>query len=112
MGARAIDVVRRFRVDQSGTDPYEAVMQLQEAVANKLGQLQQHDLSFNEIETLKIVSTELHSALTEAQKEWRAELLTVLQMASLLSVALIELTRKMERVQLNHNALSAKVGGS
>ncbi|CAK0900069.1 unnamed protein product, partial [Prorocentrum cordatum] len=110
---RAIDVVRRFRVDYTGVDPFEAVANLQASVAKKLQdglEEQGMHLSFDEMQTLR--TQELHSALTEAQKEWRAELLNVLQMSSLLSVALIELTRKMERVQLNHNALSAKVGGS
>lgn len=107
---RAVDVVRRFRVDQSGGDPFEAVVQLQAAVTKKLKQLQHSSLSFNEIETLKTVSTELHSALTESQKEWRAELLTVLQMASLLSVALKDLTKEMEQVQLNHNSLAMRAG--
>jgi len=111
---RAIDVVRRFRVDFSGVDPYEAVADLQASVAKKLQELEEQgmNLSFDEMQTLKTVSQELHSALTEAQKEWRAELLSVLQMSSLLSVTLIELTKKIERVQMNHNALSAKVGGS
>jgi hypothetical protein len=111
---RAIDVVRRFRVDYTGVDPFEAVANLQASVAQKLQELEEQGmhLTFDEMQTLKTVSQELHSALTEAQKEWRAELLSVLQMSSLLSVALIELTKKMERVQLNHNALSAKVGGS
>jgi hypothetical protein len=111
---RAIDVVRRFRVDYTGVDPFEAVANLQASVAQKLQELEEQGmhLTFDEMQTLRTVSQELHSALTEAQKEWRAELLSVLQMSSLLSVALIELTKKMERVQLNHNALSAKVGGS
>lgn len=78
---RAVDVVRRFNVDQSGVDPYEAVAQLQASVAQKLEDLEQRgmDLTFDEMETLKTVSQELHSALTESQKEWRAELLTVMQ---------------------------------
>lgn len=109
---RAVDVVRRFRVDQSGIDPYEAVAQLQASVAKKLDELEARgmDLTFDEMETLKTVSQELHSALTESQKEWRAELLTVMQMASLLSTSLIQLTRQMEKVQLNHNSLAMKAG--
>lgn len=109
---RAVDVVRRFRVDQSGVDPYEAVAQLQASVAQKLDELEARgmDLTFDEMETLKTVSQELHSALTESQKEWRAELLTVMQMASLLSTSLIQLTRQIEKVQLNHNHLAMRAG--
>jgi hypothetical protein len=107
---RAVDLVRRFRVDQSGVDPYEAVAQLQAAVTNKLKELEEKGvrLTFNETEMLKSVSQELHSALTESQKEWRAELLTIMQMSNLLTNALVELTRKLEAVQKNHNDLAMK----
>lgn len=109
---RAVDVIRRFRVDQSGVDPYAAIAALQSSVARKLEELKDNnmELSFDEFETLKQVSTELHSALTEAQKEWRQELLTVMQMTSLLSASLIELTQKLEAIQLNQNSLRARVG--
>jgi len=109
---RAVDVVRRFRVDNSGIDPYAAIVELQNNVARKLAELEANgvDLSFDELETLKQVSTELHNALTESQKEWRQELLMVMQMASLLSASLIQLTRKMEAVQLNHNNLTLQSG--
>mmetsp|Transcript_140544 Transcript_140544/g.262162 ORF Transcript_140544/g.262162 Transcript_140544/m.262162 type:complete len:871 (+) Transcript_140544:150-2762(+) len=108
---KAIDIVRRFRVDQSSVDPYEAVARLQAAVAKELQGLEEKGmhLQFDEIETLRTVSSELHNALTESQKEWRSELLSVMQMASLLSKALIELTRKLEQVQRNHNALDNRV---
>ena len=66
-------------------------------------------LGFDEMETLKIMSQELHNALTESQKEWRGELLSILQMASLLSNALIELTKKLEQVQTNHTELAIMV---
>merc|ERR1712039_141482 len=109
---RAVDVVRRFRVDQSGVDPYEAVAQLQANVTKKLAEIEAHGatLTFDEMALLRSVSQELHSALTESQKEWRAELLTVMQMANLLSNALIMLTRQIEKVQLNHNHLAMKAG--
>jgi len=110
--SRAIDVIRRFRVDQSGVDPYAAIADLQSNVARKLEELEEQgmDLSFDELETLRQVSTELHAALTEAQREWRSELLTVMQMASLLSHSLIELTRKLEAIQINHNNFSTRAG--
>mmetsp|Transcript_89156 Transcript_89156/g.207491 ORF Transcript_89156/g.207491 Transcript_89156/m.207491 type:complete len:437 (+) Transcript_89156:1-1311(+) len=110
---RAVDIIRRFRVEQSGVDPFQAVAALQSNVARKLAELEANglDLHFDELETLKQVSTELHSALTESQREWRQELLTVMQMAELLSKTLIELTRKLEAVQLNHNSLTMRVGG-
>jgi len=109
---RAVDVIRRFRVDNSGIDPYEAIAQLQKSVAKKLAELEANglELSFDEMETLKQVSTELHNALTESQKEWRQELVSVMQMASLLSSSLIDLTKRMEAVQQNHTSLVLQAG--
>merc|ERR1719263_1938580 len=101
--------MRRFQVDQAEVDPYEAVARLQHQVAAMISELEGkpgHNLSFDELETLKVVSAELHGALTESQKEWRTELLSVMQMASLLSKSLVDLTRKMEQVQKNHNTLT------
>jgi len=109
---KAIDIMRRFKVDASDTDPYEAVAELQHRVAHMIAELEGspgHNLTFDELETLKVVSSELHNALTESQKEWRQELLSVMQMASLLSKALVELTRKMEQVQRQHNQLAGMV---
>eukprot|EP00439_Symbiodinium_sp_Y106_P079462 s129_g18.t1 len=107
---KAVDVVRRFRVDQTGHDPFEVVARLQASVAEKLNAIESigTDLAFDEVETLRVMSQELHSALTESQKEWRAELLSVLQLASLLSNALIDLTKKIEQVQLNHTELAIR----
>mmetsp|Transcript_39564 Transcript_39564/g.73763 ORF Transcript_39564/g.73763 Transcript_39564/m.73763 type:complete len:839 (-) Transcript_39564:80-2596(-) len=107
---KAVDVVRRFRVDQTGDDPFEIVARLQASVAEKLNKIESigSDLAFDEVETLRVMSQELHSALTESQKEWRAELLSVLQLASLLSNALIDLTKKIEQVQLNHTELAIR----
>jgi len=107
---KAVEVMRRFRVDQSGEDPYEVVARLQASVTEKLKELEEQGvgLEFNEMETLRVMSQELHSALTESQKEWRAELLSVLQMASLLSTALIDLTKKLEQVQVNHTELAIR----
>lgn len=105
---KAIDVMRRFRVDQSGVDPYEAVASLQALVTSKLDEMEGEHISVDELSTLKTVSQELHSSLTESQKEWRSELLSVLQMTDLLSKQLIELTKRMEDVQLAHNQLATQ----
>jgi len=109
---KAIDIMRRFQVDTADIDPYEAVAELQHRVAMMIAEIEGmpgHHLTFDELETLKVVSGELHSALTESQREWRTELLSVMQMASLLSKALVDLTRKMEQVQLNHNTLTSLI---
>lgn len=109
---RAIDVMRRFQVDMADTDPFEAVADLQNRVTAMIADIEgnpNHNLTFDELETLKVVSAELHGALTESQREWRTELLSVMQMASLLSKALVDLTRKMEQVQLNHNTLTSLI---
>jgi hypothetical protein len=108
---KAIDIVRRFRVDEADVDPYEAVAKLQQEVSKKIEELEnmQTGPTIDELDTLKTVSAELHHALTESQKEWRSELLSVMQMASLLSRSLVELTRKMELVQKNHNTLTTMI---
>jgi len=109
---KAIDIMRRFQIEKAGDDPYEAVAELQHKVAHMIAQLEGkpgHHLTFDELETLKTVSGELHGALTESQREWRTELLSVMQMASLLSKSLVDLTRKMEQVQINHNSMTALV---
>jgi len=108
---KAVDVVKRFKVEAGegdDQDPFDVVARLQASVAKKLAELERMGagLGFDEMETLKIMSQELHSALTETQKEWRGELLSILQMASLLSNALIELTKKLEQVQTNHTELA------
>jgi hypothetical protein len=112
--SRAIEIMRRFRVDAGSIDPYAAVAQLQANVAKKLKEIEEsghgHKLDFDELETLRTVSQELHSALTDSQKEWRQELLSVLQMATLLSVALKSLTERMELIQLHHRELASKAG--
>jgi hypothetical protein len=107
--SKAIDIIRRFRVDEADIDPYEAVAKLQQEVAKKIAELESMESgpTFDELETLKTVSAELHHALTESQKEWRSELLSVMQMASLLSRSLVELTRKMELIQKNHNTFTS-----
>mmetsp|Transcript_15170 Transcript_15170/g.34569 ORF Transcript_15170/g.34569 Transcript_15170/m.34569 type:complete len:943 (-) Transcript_15170:60-2888(-) len=106
--SKAIDVMRRFHVEDAGVDPYEAVERLQKSVVQKLQELEEHGttLEFSDMETLRTVSAELHNALTDAQKDWRAELLSVMQMASLLSKALVDLTKKLEQVQMNHHHLA------
>mmetsp|Transcript_114344 Transcript_114344/g.328487 ORF Transcript_114344/g.328487 Transcript_114344/m.328487 type:complete len:826 (+) Transcript_114344:152-2629(+) len=109
---KAVEVIRRFQVDSAGGDPYDMVAKLQESIAKKLHELEEQgmDLTFDEMEALKAVSQELHSALTESQREWRAELLSVLQMASLLSKALIDLTNQLAKVQINHDRLTTGGG--
>jgi len=107
----AVDVVRQFKVDQSTVDPYEAVAKLQANVVKQLQDLEKKgaNLTFDEMQTLRTVSQELHSALTDSQKEWRAELLSVMQMASLLSRSLVELTKKLDEVQVNQSTIKKRV---
>lgn len=108
---QAVDVVRQFKVDQSTVDPYEAVAKLQASVVKQLQDLEKKgaNLTFDEMQTLRTVSQELHSALTDSQKEWRAELLSVMQMASLLSRSLVDLTKKLDEVQRNQNTIKKRV---
>jgi len=103
---RAIDVIRQFRIEKE-PDPYDVVTRLQKNVIKKLHELEdaQLKLTFGEIESLKMVSQGLHDALTEVQTQWREELTAVLTMSSHLSKALVDLTKTMGNVQINHKKI-------
>jgi polycystin 1L2 len=103
---RAIDVIRQFRIEKE-PDPYDVVTRLQKNVIKKLHELEDANLklTFGEIESLKMVSQGLHDALTEVQTQWREELTAVLTMSSHLSKALVDLTKTMGNVQVNHKKI-------
>jgi len=103
---RAIDVIRQFRIEKE-PDPYDVVTRLQKNVIKKLHELEDANLklTFGEIESLKMVSQGLHDALTEVQTQWREELTAVLIMSSHLSKALVDLTKTLGNVQVNHKKI-------
>jgi len=103
---RAIDVIRQFRIEKE-PDPYDVVTRLQKNVIKKLHELEDANLklTFGEIESLKMVSQGLHDALTEVQTQWREELTAVLTMSSHLSKALVDLTKTLGNVQVNHKKI-------
>jgi hypothetical protein len=103
---RAIDVIRQFNIEKE-PDPYDVVTRLQKNVIKKLHELEDAHLklTFGEIESLKMVSQGLHDALTEVQTQWREELTAVLTMSSHLSKALVDLTKTLGNVQINHKKI-------
>eukprot|EP00746_Dinoflagellata_sp_MGD_P166778 gnl/MRDRNA2_/MRDRNA2_96908_c0_seq1.p1 gnl/MRDRNA2_/MRDRNA2_96908_c0~~gnl/MRDRNA2_/MRDRNA2_96908_c0_seq1.p1 ORF type:complete len:806 (+),score=133.43 gnl/MRDRNA2_/MRDRNA2_96908_c0_seq1:89-2506(+) len=103
---RAIDVIRQFNIEKE-PDPYDVVTRLQKNVIKKLHELEDANLklTFGEIESLKMVSQGLHDALTEVQTQWREELTAVLTMSSHLSKALVDLTKTLGNVQVNHKKI-------
>lgn len=110
---RAIDVIRRFKVDRE-PDQYEELSRLQRNVISKMEELGKEGmlsggagpaLEFTVLESLKMVTEGLHEALTEIQQQWRTELTMVLQVSETLSSGLKDLTRTLEKVQTNHSTI-------
>lgn len=75
---KAIDVIRRFSIPEfrsSNEEAFNEISVMQENVFTKLEEFSQEtELEFGALETLKLVSTGLHDALTEVQNQWRQEL--------------------------------------
>merc|ERR1719353_172222 len=101
---RAIDVIRKFKFGDEGSD---AVTKLQETVYHKLDTLEKAGLDMNsrEVPAVRELSDQMNEAFNEVQNQWRQELTLLLESASVLSEGLIELTQGMERVQLYHSEI-------
>jgi len=108
---RAIDVIRKFKFGEEGND---AVTKLQETVYHKLDTLEKAglDMNYREVPAVRELSDQMNEAFNEVQNQWRQELTTVLEAASVLSEGLIELTQGMERVQLYHSEIRDKLDTS
>jgi hypothetical protein len=108
---RAIDVIRKFKFGDEGSD---AVTKLQETVYHKLDTLEKAGLDMNsrEVPAVRELSDQMNEAFNEVQNQWRQELTTLLEAASVLSEGLIELTQGMERVQLYHSEIRDKLDTS
>jgi len=105
---RAIDVIRKFKFGDEGSD---AVTKLQETVYHKLDTLEKAGLDMNsrEVPAVRELSDQMNEAFNEVQNQWRQELTSLLEAASVLSEGLIELTQGMERVQLYHSEIRDKL---
>merc|ERR1712193_146025 len=108
---RAIDVIRKFKFGDEGSD---AVTKLQETVYHKLDTLEKAGLDMNsrEVPAVRELSDQMNEAFNEVQNQWRQELTSLLEAASVLSEGLIELTQGMERVQLYHSEIRDKLDTS
>lgn len=112
---KAIDVVRRFSIPDfrhGNEDIFEELTTLQQNVFTKLEEYdgQNSKLEFGCIDTLKLVNTGLHDALSDVQNQWRNELTYVLESTNSLASILTDMTRKMERVQQNHTQIFHEAG--
>ncbi|CAD7954356.1 unnamed protein product [Amoebophrya sp. A25] len=112
---KAIDVIRRFSVPEfrnSNDEAFHEITVLQENVFAKLEEFDGYDnrLEFGCIETLKLVSTGLQDALSEIQNQWRNELTSVLESTNHLASILTDMTRKMEKIQMNHTSIVHEAG--
>jgi len=108
---RAIDVIRKFKFGDEGSD---AVTKLQETVYHKLDTLEKAGLDMNsrEVPAVRELSDQMNEAFNEVQNQWRQELTSLLEAASVLSEGLIELTQGIERVQLYHSEIRDKLDTS
>merc|ERR550537_285787 len=108
---RAIDVIRKFKFGDEGND---AVTKLQETVYHKLDTLEKAGLDMNsrEVPAVRELSDQMNEAFNEVQNQWRQELTSLLEAASVLSEGLIELTQGIEKVQLNHSEIRDKLDAS
>merc|ERR1719191_1055429 len=108
---RAIDVIRKFKFGDEGSD---AVTKLQETVFHKLDTMEKAGLDMNsqEVPAVRELSDQMSEAFNEVQNQWRQELTSLLEAASVLSEGLIELTQGMERVQLYHSEIREKLDTS
>eukprot|EP00392_Amoebophrya_sp_AT5.2_P008383 g8404.t1 len=112
---KAIDVIRRFSVPSyrnNNDAAFHEITVLQENVFSKLEEFDGGDnrLEFGCIETLKLVSTGLQDALSEIQNQWRNELTSVLESTNHLATTLTEMTKKMEKIQMNHTSIVHEAG--
>merc|ERR1711869_118988 len=108
---RAIDVIRKFKFGEEGND---AVTNLQEKVFHKLDTMEKAglDMDSQEVPAVRELSDQMNEAFNEVQNQWRQELTSLLEAASVLSEGLIELTQGMERVQLYHSEIRDKLDTS
>lgn len=109
---KAIDVIRKFKFgDETGAD---AVTKLQETVFHKLDTMEKAglDMDSQEVPAVRELSDQMNEAFNEVQNQWRQELTSLLEAASVLSEGLIELTQGIEKVQLNHSEIRDKLDAS
>lgn len=114
---KAIDVIRRFTVPEyrnSGEEALEEVMTLQENIFCKLEEFDLSrtgsNLEFGCVDSLKLVATGLHDAMTEIQNQWRNELVFVLEQTNTLASLLTDMTKSLEIVQMNHTQIVHEAG--
>lgn len=112
---KAIDVIRRFSLPEfvnTEARAFDEIQRLQENVFTKLEEFEHLDaqLEFGCIESLKLVSTGLHEALSDVQNQWRAELTAVLETTNNLAATLNQMTKKLEVTQMNHSAVVHEAG--
>jgi len=112
---KAIDVIRRFSLPEfinTEARAFDEIQRLQENVFTKLEEFEHLDsnLEFGCIESLKLVSTGLHEALSDIQNQWRTELTAVLETTNNLASTLNQMTKKLEVTQMNHSAIVHEAG--
>eukprot|EP00397_Hematodinium_sp_SG-2012_P007724 GEMP01007774.1.p1 GENE.GEMP01007774.1~~GEMP01007774.1.p1 ORF type:complete len:878 (+),score=114.76 GEMP01007774.1:252-2636(+) len=110
--SKAAEVIRRFKFKDADDD--EEVGVLQNSVLHKLDLLEKSGLEMEarQVPQIREISDSLDGIYSEIQNRWRAEVTSVLELASMLSEGLIQLTKNLERVAENHRLVLDTLGGS
>mmetsp|Transcript_14814 Transcript_14814/g.35305 ORF Transcript_14814/g.35305 Transcript_14814/m.35305 type:complete len:730 (-) Transcript_14814:4846-7035(-) len=101
----AAKVIRRF--NERAKQPLTEITELQERVYRKLERLEKSGiaLEYSEVPAVESVRKGLSEQLQRLQAKWKQELADVLRTAAQASAGLIDLTKALENVQMNHNTL-------
>lgn len=108
-------MIRRFSLPEfinTEARAFDEIQRLQENVFTKLEEFEHLDsnLEFGCVESLKLVSTGLHEALSDIQNQWRTELTAVLETTNNLAATLNQMTKKLEVTQMNHSSIVHEAG--
>ena len=100
---QAVKVIRCFKRVKM-PDAWSLINKLQANVFNTMDQIEKADynLPLTHKQSLTQVANGLHEAINDIQNMWRVELAANLEVANALSENLAVLTRRLERVQINH----------
>merc|ERR1712194_224699 len=85
----------------------QPIGQLQELIFARLDKLEKGSLDVDQVEVpqVKFLSGQLSDVLSDVQNCWREGIISVLESATSISSALLQLTKGVEDVSVNHNAI-------
>lgn len=112
LGTRlAVNVIKKFKGSEGGQ---AEVTRLQEQVFHKLDKMEKEglDMDSEEVPDVRELSDQMSDAFNEVQNQWRQELTSVLEAASVLSEGLIEFAQGVDSVYQNHQEMCERLDAS